>query len=117
MQRLFATFPTAGPGIALLLLRLSVAAAVLIEQRTMTGSVAVDSIRVGLALGVAIGWFTPILAALCCLFHLAALVTDPSGFTTAILSLDAAALTLMGPGAYSIDARLFGRRVLVAPRY
>ena len=31
--------------------------------------------------------------------------------------IDAAALALLGPGAYSVDARLFGRRVtVIAPR-
>jgi uncharacterized membrane protein YphA (DoxX/SURF4 family) len=29
--------------------------------------------------------------------------------------LNAAALTLLGPGAYSVDARLFGRRVILVP--
>jgi uncharacterized membrane protein YphA (DoxX/SURF4 family) len=33
----------------------------------------------------------------------------------ASLLLSSAALALLGPGAYSIDARLFGRRVVVVP--
>lgn len=33
----------------------------------------------------------------------------------AIASIDALALALLGPGAYSIDARWFGRRVVVMP--
>jgi hypothetical protein len=33
----------------------------------------------------------------------------------ASLLLNSAALALLGPGAYSVDARLFGRRVLVVP--
>jgi hypothetical protein len=32
-----------------------------------------------------------------------------------ILIVDAAALTLLGPGALSLDARLFGRREIIIP--
>ena len=34
---------------------------------------------------------------------------------TALVCLDALALALMGPGAYSIDSYRFGRRVVVLP--
>jgi hypothetical protein len=32
-----------------------------------------------------------------------------------VLSLDALALALLGPGAYSVDSRRFGRRLVVLP--
>lgn len=35
-----------------------------------------------------------------------------SGGLFALHALDAAALCLLGPGAYSIDARLYGRRII-----
>ena len=41
-----------------------------------------------------------------------------TGFDATVLILSmpvAAALALLGPGAYSIDARVFGRRVIVLP--
>jgi hypothetical protein len=45
----------------------------------------------------------------------AQLVTGATGVVVAVLlgPLDAAVLLLLGPGAYSVDARLFGRRVVV----
>ena len=35
-----------------------------------------------------------------------------SGGLFALHALDAAALALLGPGAYSVDARLYGRRII-----
>lgn len=36
---------------------------------------------------------------------------------TAVLALMAGALVLLGPGAYSGDARLFGRREVIIPEW
>ena len=36
--------------------------------------------------------------------------------TTILVVTVAAALTLLGPGAMSVDARLFGRREIIVPR-
>ena len=36
-------------------------------------------------------------------------------FAALVLIVDAAALALLGPGAHSLDARLFGRREIFIP--
>jgi uncharacterized membrane protein YphA (DoxX/SURF4 family) len=63
------------------------------------------------------GVLTPIVAILALLFHVLAwssLSIDGAGMT-AIALLNALALAMLGPGAYSIDAYRFGRRVVVLP--
>jgi hypothetical protein len=67
-----------------------------------------------------IGLFTPVLSVTACLFGVANLVIGPQSrnliwgvFTPSILT--AGALAFLGPGAYSLDARLFGRRVMIVP--
>jgi uncharacterized membrane protein YphA (DoxX/SURF4 family) len=67
------------------------------------------------ALSLSIGFLVPILSVLCGVFEVMALVGGSSGHAAFILVsvVNAAALALLGPGAYSLDARLFGRRVLV----
>jgi len=63
-----------------------------------------------------VGFLTPIVAILALLFHVLAwssLSIDSAGMTATLL--DALALAMLGPGAYSIDAYRFGRRVVVLP--
>jgi uncharacterized membrane protein YphA (DoxX/SURF4 family) len=72
---------------------------------------------VSLSACVFVGFLTPIVAILALLFHVLAwssLSIDSAGMT-AIALLDALALAMLGPGAYSIDAYRFGRRVVVLP--
>jgi len=61
------------------------------------------------------GVLTPVFAVLAVALAVANLIII--GITDApiaiLASLDAIALILLGPGAYSIDARRFGRRVLM----
>jgi hypothetical protein len=117
VQRLFATFPEHGPGIALLLLRISVAATVWLVTSAHTMAVARDWILPGLVLVsvfLCIGFLVPIVSVLCCLFELASLLSSGADGRFILVSIvNAAALALLGPGAYSLDARLFGRRTLV----
>jgi hypothetical protein len=111
---LFSTFPSGRPGIGLLLLRVSVAVALLLSFAWHQGiPVAAVAASWLVCLVLCVGYFTPIAAvlafglqgALLCL----RLVSVEAG---GVLLLDALALTLLGPGAYSLDARRFGRRVL-----
>jgi hypothetical protein len=118
MQRLFSMFPTGLPGLALLLLRASVALALVGEsyshRQELSGSLQAMSVLVSIAL--AVGWLTPIAAILGLVFQ--ALIWSDAGVGAAaatIISLDAVALAMLGPGAYSVDSYLFGRRVVVLP--
>jgi putative oxidoreductase len=119
VQRLFSMFPTGSPGIALLLLRASVAIGVLFDGYVYREHLSawVLAAAVLIALAAAAGFFTPIVAVLGLLLH--ALIWFSLGAGDAsdalVLSLDALALALLGPGAYSVDSYRFGRRVVVLP--
>jgi hypothetical protein len=112
-------FPSAWPGLALILLRGSVATAVVLEgwihrqglSGWMLGALAL------LSACLCAGFLTPIMAILALSVHVLAwssLSIDGAGMT-AVALLDALALAMLGPGAYSIDAYCFGRRVVVLP--
>jgi hypothetical protein len=118
VQRLFSMFPRSAPGVGLALLRVSVAASL-----WTTGPLAcVHEFRfwfglgfVLLGLAVCIGVLTPIAATTCAVVNGVGVVC--AGHEATVFSLGAvlpaAALALMGPGAYSLDAWMFGRRVVV----
>ena len=112
-------FPPALPGLALLFLRASVAVALLAEiygrQRDLSGWIQAAAVLVSLALSL--GYLTPIGAVMCLVLH--TLIWSGSGLGNAAVAtticLDAIALALLGPGAYSIDYYRFGRRQVILP--
>jgi hypothetical protein len=113
-------FPNHGPGIAMLLLRVSVAATLVLDASTRMAALSPRWMFLGLilvAISLCMGFLTPILSVLCCLFEIGGLLIGGGADAVGILVsiLNAAALALLGPGAYSLDAQLFGRRVLVVP--
>src|ERR1700684_1630694 len=69
----------------------------------------------GAELLLCIGFMTPVVSSIACLFELVSLLIAAHSDMrfTVLSSLNAAAIALLGPGAYSLDARLFGRRVIV----
>lgn len=120
VQRLFSMFPQGGPGLALLLLRISVAAFFLKSVASRYGVSSAPLIFAAALLiftSLSIGFLTPYLSVIACAVAIANLLAgDYSGNAIYLFPMiDAAALALLGPGAYSVDARLFGLRVTVVP--
>lgn len=104
----------------MLILRISLAAAIVDTGSHWLNSsyaplILLASVLQSMLLGL--GLLTPIVSVSAGVFELAGLLT--SGYddwrSIALSSLNAAAITLLGPGAYSLDARLFGRRQIVLP--
>ena len=115
MQKLFSMFPNGAPGLALLLLRLFVGAVLVVDA--MTGASALNLIlvcaHVACALAIVVGCMTPIAAVLAALTGAIGLNAEFAHVLHSIAPIVIAiALALLGPGAYSIDARVFGRRLM-----
>jgi len=119
VQRLFSMFPTGAAGVALVLLRFSVATMLVTNTMTSEDPAVHMWELAGLSLLVAslcLGVFTPVASVLSCSVEIAALSDlRELGVTHLIVSiLITASLAMLGPGAYSIDARMFGRRLVVS---
>ena len=116
VQRLFSEFPRGWPGIGLLLLRLSVTTACL--QACVGCEACTAWILLGLIIlcaSLCLGALTPLAAALAVPVGLIAAANCINGAGLVVITeIDAVALAVLGPGAYSLDARLFGRRVILA---
>ena len=123
MQRLFSTFPEGWPGTGLLFLR--AVAAIPAFQHGMPGLLTAHLPALGVlnlaAAGAAalllVGFWTPVAGVLMavaelCLAYSAA--SDPSMHF--LLGALGAALAMLGPGAWSLDARRFGRKRIQIPQ-
>jgi hypothetical protein len=111
-------FPLGAAGFALILLRLS-AAGMLLAISSAPGNVTSSEWAftglAGLAAFLILGVFTPIVCTLCCCLEIAVLISLRGASTLHLVFsiVDTAALGLLGPGGYSLDARMFGRRRVV----
>ena len=115
MRRLFSNFSTGAPGLGLLLLRLAaglglVAQGVIGVHGALTlGSAFFNVLTITTGLLLLVGLWTPIagtmlaVLGLCC-----ACLHVQNPWTYILLGILGAGLALLGPGAWSVDARLFG---------
>jgi uncharacterized membrane protein YphA (DoxX/SURF4 family) len=127
LQRTFATFPAGWVGAALLLLRVSVGASAIVEVAlAVIGghsllNLAAASVAVLAGLALIIGLLTPVASAVLAAggasillgLHAAVLRLLDSRMALFEFVAMAAVLVILGPGAASIDAHLFGRREVV----
>ena len=113
-------FPAGVAGVALLLLRCLVIATFLVDGTpgwTSVGFSWVFTALLAVAVSLALGFLTTYCVALCCLAEFRALAVSSGGNRFHILTaiLTSVVLGILGPGAYSLDSRLFGRRLLTLP--
>jgi uncharacterized membrane protein YphA (DoxX/SURF4 family) len=114
MQRLYSTFPAASPGAGLFILRMGAALSLSPYSIPIDGH-APDPVTCIPAVAVAccliLGYCTPFAAALLAGSHLWALMhSDTIWGPRPIMIALCISLVLLGPGAWSVDARLYGRR-------
>jgi hypothetical protein len=114
-------FPAGLPGVALFLLRICVIG--MLFDATMQSSLSGVSLGRMVALALTsllllFGAFTPIAALVSIVLAACCWPTwEPlSSFEFSIRAAVMIALALLGPGAYSMDARMFGRRLILPPK-
>jgi putative oxidoreductase len=116
LRRLFSTFAPGWPGAGLLLLRLVAGCASIVHGLTKLetglplGAILMQSLSMAAGILLVAGLWTPVsgslLAALELWNWISANPADP--WPNILLATIGAALALLGPGAWSVDARLFG---------
>ncbi len=125
MRRLFSTFARGGPGAGLLVMRL-VAGIALIDAAILKlqggpaiGPAAILTLLAAIA-GILLlaGLWTPIMGVLIVVIELWNAYSQPGDpWTPILLGTLGGALALLGPGAWSVDARLFGwKRIPIGDR-
>ena len=114
LQRLFSTFPDRWPGLGLLLMRLGMGIALICLTVEIAAPVATAQHVIAAIAGLFLiaGLWTPIMAALAALDQVWVALAFPlsNELIHIFLAVLCVSLAMLGPGVWSIDARLFGRR-------
>ena len=121
MRRLFSTFAHGPPGVGILILRVAAGLPPLVEgiqalvPGPPSGSILLHAGSVGVGLLLLAGLWTPFAGALLVLQALWSAHSSGYPLPWILLAALGAALTLIGPGAWSVDAWLFGWKRLEIP--
>ena len=115
MRRLFSTFARGAPGVGLLLIRVVAGTTLIAHAVAMltagpeVASAVLHLLTAGIGILLLIGLWTPVAGALTALDAAWLAFSSPGDAQFYILlAALATALALLGPGAWSVDARLFG---------
>ena len=122
MQRLFSTFADGWPGRGILLLRILAGSALIchgIADTSLHAHAGLFTLQIlGAAAGLLIlgGLWTPVAGVLAGIVEMWIAFSEPTSqpFAIALATLGIS-LAMIGPGAWSIDARLYGRKQLLPP--
>ena len=119
MQRLFSNFADGWPGAGLLIQRLLVGAALEYCVFATRGSTVAGPDVIGALSGLLLiaGLWTPAAGVVtACAEAWVAFSSPAHASIPAALAVLAVTLALIGPGEWSVDARLYGRKHIVPPR-
>ena len=117
MQRLFSTFANGWPGAGLLLQRILTAILLIrlgvIELTGMSSTLSMIPQLLGAGAGILllVGLWTPVVGTLTAVIELWVTITRASDpWISIVLATLGVTAAMIGPGAWSLDARLFGRK-------
>ena len=127
LQRLFSTFPEGLPGLGLLILRLMVAGTIQfltfffffdLIRLTFRGWL-IGAVSIVFSATMISGFLTPVISALIFIGGILFLILSSgeiNSFFVIYLIILSFVIILLGPGAYSIDARLFRREIILSKK-
>lgn len=115
MRRLFSNFANGAPGLGLLLLRLAAGTGLgahgvlALRGAPSFGPALLHVLTIGIGLLLLIGLWTPVAGAMLAILALGhALLHAANPWMCVLMGILGVALALLGPGVWSVDARLFG---------
>jgi uncharacterized membrane protein YphA (DoxX/SURF4 family) len=122
MRRLYSTFAAGWPGIGLLIMRMVVGSVLLVRATAQLGgdlplqATLVSMAVAGPGLLLVVGLWTPLAGMAVAVTEISRILTsDENLFVGLLAGTIGGALAMLGPGRWSIDARLFGWKRIEPP--
>jgi hypothetical protein len=128
LRRLYSSFPGSLPGAGLLLLRITIGLGMLIQafswliepQPSDSGMWAPGVLALLIGISFILGFLNPVAGSISALAGIATRLLHPEWSSSMTLFgvnplAMVVAITLLGPGAFSLDAYFFGRRKIIVP--